>query len=86
MTRRCATDGAQIGPALGLTVDAALRAVTVDAARHLGLGDTIGTLEQGKEADLTILEADPYETEPQEISAIRVSETWVAGEKKFGAT
>lgn len=86
VTRRCATDGAQIGPALGLTVDAALRAVTVDAARHLGLGDTIGTLEQGKEADLTILEADPYETEPQEISAIRVSETWVAGEKKFGAT
>lgn len=84
ITRRCATDRTVIGPDLALDIDAAMRAVTVNAARHLGLDDTIGTIEQGKEADFTVLEADPYQTEPEEISRIPVSETWVAGTKKFG--
>jgi hypothetical protein len=35
------------------------------------------------EADLTILESDPYKTDPK-IMAIKVGETWVAGEKKCG--
>lgn len=84
VTRRCATDRTVIGPELALTIDAAMRAVTVSAARHLGLDDTIGTIEQGKEADFTVLESDPYQTEPEEISRIPVSATWVAGTKKFG--
>ena len=84
VTRRCDTDDTLVGPDLGIHIDAAMRAVTVNAARHLGLGNTVGTLEKGKEADLSIFEADPYECEPERISAIRVSETWVAGEKKFG--
>jgi predicted amidohydrolase YtcJ len=45
---------------------------------------TIGTLEPGKEADLTILETNPFKTDPDKISAIKVSETRVAGEKAFG--
>jgi predicted amidohydrolase YtcJ len=84
VTRRCVIDNSIIGPDLRLTVDAALRAVTQHAARHLGLGDAIGTLENGKEADLVILESDPYTVAPDAISKIKVSETWLAGEKKFG--
>lgn len=61
-----------------------MRAITVTAARHIGLADALGTLEPGKEADLTILESDPYTVDPEKIIAIRVSETWVAGEKQFG--
>jgi predicted amidohydrolase YtcJ len=38
----------------------------------------------GKEADLTILEKDPFLTEMSAISSIKVSETWVAGQKAFG--
>jgi predicted amidohydrolase YtcJ len=64
--------------------DAALRAITVNAARQIGLADAIGTLEPGKEADLTILESDPCTADPENIGSIAVSETWVAGEKKFG--
>ncbi len=37
-----------------LTVDEALRGVTVNAARALGRADTIGTLEPGKQCDLAI--------------------------------
>lgn len=84
VTRRCMTDNSVLGPDLRLTVDEALRGITTYAARQIGLGEAIGTLEDGKEADLTILEDDPHTTDPDKISAITVSETWLAGEKKFG--
>jgi predicted amidohydrolase YtcJ len=84
VTRRCEIDNSVIGPDQAITVDEALRAITIHGARHVGLEDTIGTLETSKEADLTILESDPFKTDPDKISAIKVSETWVAGEKAFG--
>ncbi len=84
VTRRCSVDGSVLGKDLCLTIDQAMRAVTINAARHIGLADTIGTLEAGKEADLTILESDPYTSDPEKIETITVSETWVAGQKKFG--
>ena len=59
--------------------------MTIDAARQLGQGDRLGSLETGKEADFTILESDPYKVSPDAIADIKVSETWVAGERKFAA-
>ena len=45
-----------------LTVTEALRGVTVNAARALGLTDTIGTLEPGKTCDLAVWDiSDPAE-------------------------
>jgi len=85
VTRCCVIDNSIVGLGVALTVDQALRAITVNAARQIGLEDAIGTLEKGKEADLTILESDPYKTDPEKITAIKVSETWVAGERKFQA-
>jgi predicted amidohydrolase YtcJ len=38
------------------------------------LEDRQGTLEPGTEADLTILESDPYKTDP-EMMSIKFSET-----------
>lgn len=84
VTRQCEIDGSVIGPDEAITLEQALRAVTVNAARQIGMEDTIGTLERGKEADLTILESDPFKTDLEKIAAIKVSETWVGGEKKFG--
>jgi predicted amidohydrolase YtcJ len=84
VTRRCEIDNSLIGPDQAVTIHEALKAITVHAARHIGLQDAIGTLEPGKEADLTILEGDPLKTAPDNIMAIKVSETWVAGEKAFG--
>ena len=42
----------------GLTPDEALRGVTLNAARALGLGDTIGTLAPGKKADFVIWDVE----------------------------
>lgn len=84
ITRRCEIDGSVIGADQAITVEQALMAVTMNAARQIGMEDAIGTLEPGKEADLTILESDPFKTDPEQIAAIKISETWVAGERKFG--
>lgn len=84
VTRRCMVDNSVVGADVALTVDEALRGVTFYAARQMGLSDEIGSLESGKEADLTILESDPYTTDLEKIMDIKVSETWLSGEKKYG--
>ncbi|HET6276692.1 MAG TPA: amidohydrolase [Candidatus Cybelea sp.] len=84
VTRRCVIDASVIGPDQAITIGQALMAATINAARQIGMDDRIGSLEAGKEADLTILESDPFKTDPGEIAAIKISETWVGGEKKFG--
>ena len=45
----------------GLPYDEALRAVTINPAQILGLGSQIGTLEQGKTANLIVTNGDPLE-------------------------
>jgi imidazolonepropionase-like amidohydrolase len=47
--------------AFGLPKEKALQAVTQDAASILGLGDTLGTLETGKQATLILTTGDPLE-------------------------
>jgi predicted amidohydrolase YtcJ len=74
-----------VGPDQAVSLDDAIRAVTIDAARQLGQSDRLGSLEKGKEADFTILESDPYKVSPDAIADIKVSETWVAGERKSAA-
>ena len=66
---------ARLVPDQAITLDQALRAVTIDAARQIGQGDRIGSLEKGKEADLVILEKNPLEVDPMTIKDIVVVET-----------
>ena len=84
VTRICEFDNSVIGPDQAVSVQRALEAVTIDAARQVGQPDRLGSLEAGKEADFTILEDNPFTVDPAKIDSIKVSETWVAGDKKFG--
>lgn len=43
----------------GLPRETALRAVTIEAARNLGLESRIGSIEPGKDADLAVFSGDP---------------------------
>ena len=68
-----------LGPHERVTVDDAIRAVTINAAYQLMSDDKIGSLEVGKQADLVILDKNPRKTAPEKIAEIQVRETWIDG-------
>jgi predicted amidohydrolase YtcJ len=67
-----------------ITVDEALRAITLGAAYTLHMDSEIGSIESGKRADFAILEADPTECDPLELKDIPVWGT-VQGGRVFCA-
>jgi predicted amidohydrolase YtcJ len=91
---RCAEDavarvmhegGEVLGPDERIPIEAALRAITIDAAWQCRMDHIVGSLEPGKYADLALLERDPTAVGPTEIASIKVSETWLAGERRHVA-
>jgi imidazolonepropionase-like amidohydrolase len=62
----------------GMAPAAVLRAATLEAARLLGVEKELGTIEEGKLADLVIVRGDPYRLEDL---ATRVAQVWKAGER-----
>jgi imidazolonepropionase-like amidohydrolase len=52
---------AAMAAAYGMSFDNALRTVTLDAARILGLEDRVGSIEPGKDGDLALFDGDPFE-------------------------
>ena len=66
-----------------VSVEAALRASTLDAAWQCHSDHEIGSLQAGKWADFVVLDADPREVEPASIHSIDVLETWVGGEPVY---
>ncbi len=59
--------------AFGLPHDVALRALTVDSASILGVGDQIGSIEKGKLADLILTDGDPMQAKTN------IKEMFIAG-------
>ena len=56
-------DGVARAPAERLSREKSLRAITIEAARVIGMDDTVGSLSAGKRADFVALEDDPFEVE-----------------------
>lgn len=67
-----------------ITVDEALRAITMGAAYTLHLDGDIGSIETGKKADFAILEDDPTACDPANLKDIGVWGT-VQGGRIFAA-
>lgn len=57
--------------AYGLPYDAALKAITINAAEIWGEGDKMGSIEKGKWADLMLVTGDPLEA-PTQIKALYI--------------
>jgi imidazolonepropionase-like amidohydrolase len=52
---------AAIAAGNGLTFDEALRTITIDAAKILGIDGRVGSLEVGKDGDVALYDGDPFE-------------------------
>ena len=81
---RQTSTGQTLGPDERISVETAMKAATIDAARQLKLDHDIGSIQSGKYADFAILDADPYEIDPMELKNIGVWGT-VLGGRKFPA-
>ncbi|MGA0117415.1 MAG: amidohydrolase [Ilumatobacteraceae bacterium] len=78
---RLGEDGETVlAPGERISLERALRAITVDAAYVLGRDHEIGSIEVGKYADFTVLADDPFEMEAGKIGSIEVVDTVLGGE------
>ena len=68
-----------LGPDQAVSVDDAIRAITIDAAYQIFADNIVGSLEVGKQADLVVLEKNPRQTAPADIRNIKVKGTWIDG-------
>jgi len=80
MLRTPRKGGAALGPDERITIEQALRTMTINAARQLGVADHRGSLKVGKAADLVVLSRNPLETPPEELGEIEVLGTWIDGQ------
>jgi predicted amidohydrolase YtcJ len=71
-----------LGPFQQLTLDEALRTLTVNPARQVLLGDRVGMLRPGMLADLVVLDRDPRDVAPERLHELRVMETWLGGRRQ----
>ncbi len=63
-----------------MSVDDAMRAITIDAAWLMRKKGEIGSIRAGKRADFAVLEQDPYAVDPDDIKDIKVWGTVFGGE------
>jgi predicted amidohydrolase YtcJ len=79
VTRISEITGEVISPEQRLTLDEAVRMYTINAA-YAGFSESLnGTIKAGNYADLTVLDRDPWNVNPSELSKIKVEMTIVGG-------
>lgn len=80
---RLTAGGRVLGPEQRISPTQALRAHTIDAAWQVFRDDDLGSIEQGKSADFTVLSKNPLE-HAETINDIEVLATIKDGEVIFG--
>lgn len=80
VTRRTSS-GQVIGKEQAISVEDALKAITINAAWQMHAEDKIGSLEVGKQADFVILDQNPLSILPSQIGKIKVMATYLNGKK-----
>ncbi len=71
--------GLELSAAEAVDLDTLLAGYTRVAAEALGLAGEVGVIAVGAQADLVLLEEDPYNLEPEELSEVQVHATWLGG-------
>ncbi len=74
-------NGKMIGEDQAITVDDAIKALTINAAWQLFMEDKVGSLEAGKLADMVVLSENPRKADPDRLDRIEVVETYRNGRR-----
>jgi predicted amidohydrolase YtcJ len=69
---RITLDGSVKAPAERLSLDKALRAITIEAAQVIGMDALVGSIAAGKRADFAVLDRDPYAVGAAGLRGLRV--------------
>ncbi len=82
--------GKKDNPILGplderLTIEEAVHANTLGAARQIRLDDRVGSLEVGKRADIIVLEKDIFSIDPHDIAHTKIDLTLMNGRVVHGS-
>ncbi len=77
---RTGLTGKVLGPQEKVTVEEALRAITIGAAYDMGKEKEMGSIEIGKRANFTVLDDNPLTTKPRLLKDIAVRATVVDGQ------
>jgi predicted amidohydrolase YtcJ len=78
---RITQSGSAVRPDLGISVDEAMRAITINAAYSWRMEKDLGSIEPGKIANFTILAEDPYVVAPIRLKDIQLWGTVFEGVK-----
>jgi predicted amidohydrolase YtcJ len=78
-------NGEEIGGGQALTVEEAVRAHTIEAARAIWAEDRIGSLSPGKLADVVVLDGDLFSVPPERIAELEIRTTILGGEVVHGS-
>lgn len=76
---RLTREGRVLGPDQRVSVEMALRAMTIEGAKIGFDEENAGSLEIGKRADFVMLDEDPTEVDPKHIRDISVTATYIDG-------
>lgn len=76
---RTTAEGPVAGPQHRVSLDVALKAVTIDAAYSIQMDKRVGSIEVGKDANLTVLDQSPYEVAPEKLKDVVVWGTMLEG-------
>ena len=72
-------EGNILGEQYSISTYEALKALTVNAAWQIKMDEKIGSIKEGKYADLIILNTNPLESNTKDLKTIKVLKTFVHG-------
>ncbi|WP_438726049.1 amidohydrolase [Parasphingorhabdus sp. DH2-15] len=71
-SNRVTLEGNVKSPSEALSLDKAMRAITIEAAQIIGMDDVVGSIASGKKADFVVLGSNPYEQGADKLRDIAV--------------